>query len=324
MSDARPIVYLDQNHWSTLAKVARGSRPVPTAQADAARVIIDMAREQQIRLPVSAGHISETGQWSDRELRYQLALTMLELSRGWQMRDPLDIRHLEIRRALAIRINRMDLIVDRETFTLEPATVFGSSRSDRSPSLIATGTDSLDYAVHALASLSALFDTLLHPEAVLQGDVTGWVDKAQRLTNQLASEPHSEQARREMTNRFFLDDLRPEFLHQARESAVTPSQWVTWLNEQSDDDISQMPSLGLYREVLREKVLNPGTTWESNDLTDLVYLTCAAGYADHTVGERSLTSAIENGLRRLGRTTSVHRSLRSLVDALDVAGVTRS
>lgn len=74
-----------------------------------------------------------------------------------------------------------------------------------------------------------------------------------------------------------------------------------------------MPSLGLFREVMHEKLVDPATRWEQNDLQDMIYLTTASGYCDHVVGERSHVSHLENGLRRLGRPLNVHRSLRALV-----------
>ena len=48
------------------------------------------------------------------------------------------------------------------------------------------------------------------------------------------------------------------------------------------------PAVGLFREVLHSRHLNKGTTWRPNDLTDMIYLSCAAGYADY----RRLTDAV--------------------------------
>ena len=79
-----------------------------------------------------------------------------------------------------------------------------------------------------------------------------------------------------------------------------------------------MPALGLFREVFHEKLINRDTRWKASDLTDLVYLTCAAGYADHVIGERSATWYIRRAQERLGRTVNVHPNLRSLMVTLDV------
>ena len=77
-----------------------------------------------------------------------------------------------------------------------------------------------------------------------------------------------------------------------------------------------MPALGLFREVLHEKLSDGQLRWADNDLVDMMYLTAAAGYCDHVIGERAHTSHIANGLRRLGRTCKLHRNLHSLAKQL--------
>lgn len=70
-----------------------------------------------------------------------------------------------------------------------------------------------------------------------------------------------------------------------------------------------MPFLGVYRSVLQERHLNGGTRWTVNDLTDMIYLSSAAGYADIVVAERHGTAMLKQARRRLGRGASVHSSL---------------
>ena len=101
--NGRPVVYLDQNQWSTLANVVHAPERVPVAEAEAAHTLIDMALASKVVLPLSAGHMSETCKWTNRDRRYALALTILKLSRGWQMRDPLELRRSEVRGALLAR-----------------------------------------------------------------------------------------------------------------------------------------------------------------------------------------------------------------------------
>jgi hypothetical protein len=64
------------------------------------------------------------------------------------------------------------------------------------------------------------------------------------------------------------------------------------------------------------KHLNRATSWEDNDLTDLMYLTSGAAYADFTVGERSLTSQIRQAQTRLGRPVTAYRRIEDLVPDL--------
>jgi hypothetical protein len=75
-------------------------------------------------------------------------------------------------------------------------------------------------------------------------------------------------------------------------------------------------ALGLYREVLHEKLSDGQLHWADNDLVDMMYLATATGYRDYVVGERTHTAHLANALRRLGRTDNTHRHLRSLVKQL--------
>lgn len=98
---------------------------------------------------------------------------------------------------------------------------------------------------------------------------------------------------------------------------IPASGAADWLLELNEEQIASMKSLGIYRELLHEKISDPGTIWEQNDLTDMMYLSCGAAYADHVVGERRLISDLRCGLARLGRQVNVHSKLANLVPALD-------
>lgn len=148
------------------------------------------------------------------------------------------------------------------------------------------------------------------------GSSPGWVDKLQRFTEWISTEPADPCRRRQRTHVLFIADIGKELATAAHAAGVTPEQMSDWTLRHSEDALSEMPALGLFREALHDKVLEPRTQWEDNDLTDLMYLTCAAGYADHVAAERGLVSKMEQGLRRLGRTASVHRRLTDLVAAL--------
>jgi hypothetical protein len=86
-----PVVYLDQNHWIDLARASTGSPRLPASKRQACERMIDLARDQRILLPLSAGHVVETAKKGGRQ-RVDVASTMVTLSRGWQMRSPLHIR----------------------------------------------------------------------------------------------------------------------------------------------------------------------------------------------------------------------------------------
>jgi hypothetical protein len=81
-------------------------------------------------------------------------------------------------------------------------------------------------------------------------------------------------------------------------------------------DIQQLPATGVFREMLHDRHLNKGTVWRHNDLTDMVYLSCAAGYADFVVCERHMGNVLRQGLKRLSRPTLIFRRLRDAVPAI--------
>lgn len=99
--DGRLIVYLDQNQWSLLARVQHDpGRVHSAADLAAAKKLLSWVRDRRVVLPLSSGHQMETTEWGNAQWRYELGLTTLQLSRGWQMQHPLKVRHTEIAEAL--------------------------------------------------------------------------------------------------------------------------------------------------------------------------------------------------------------------------------
>jgi len=314
--NGRPVVYLDQNQWSTLANVVHAPERLTVAEGEAAEALIDMAAASKVVLPLSAGHMSETCKWTNRDRRYALALTILKLSRGWQMRDPLELRRSEIRRALLARY-RDEHPAQPAPFTLEPEALHGPNR-DRGP-FVAPADFPEDYALtfRAQTSIASAFDVMLDAEHIEVGPSPGWVERFQGFTDWLGAQPRdNRRLRHSRTDAFFLSDILNEVAAECPRAGITAEEMSDWTLNHSSDDISVMPSLGLFREAMREKLLNPGTRWEDNDLADLMYLTCGAGYSDHVVAERSFASQIDRAVRRLGRTPNVHRNLFELLAAL--------
>ncbi len=57
----RRVVYLDQNRWSAMAAWRHGHKPIDESEASAAARLAELVTDQQIVLPMSAGHLIETG-----------------------------------------------------------------------------------------------------------------------------------------------------------------------------------------------------------------------------------------------------------------------
>src|ERR1700722_4276877 len=95
----RRVVYLDQNRWSAMAAWRHGHKPIDKSEAAAAERLAELVTDRKIVLPMSAGHVIETGPLYD-ERRAAHASTVLQYSRGWQMRNPVEVRKDELSAAL--------------------------------------------------------------------------------------------------------------------------------------------------------------------------------------------------------------------------------
>lgn len=311
---ARPVVYLDQNHWSAIAKALHEPERVRDERERlAAARVAELAQQRKLILPLSLGHVGETGQWRDDSWRYRLALTMLELSNGWQLRDVLLLRRAELQQALATSLGQ-PAPAPVPGVTLEPGAIVGRADPYR-PSR--TLDAEFAFASSALVAFSVVFDIMLQDVATQLLGVPGWAERLQRITRDLAAEEPNARRRRVVSLDTFRQDLLHELSTAAMELDVTAADAGEWLTGLTEAQIASMPSLGIYRELLHEKLSNPGTIWEQNDLTDMMYLSCGAAYSDQVVGDRRLISDLRRALARLDRHINVHPKLADLVLAVD-------
>jgi hypothetical protein len=316
----RPTIYLDQNHWSTLAKTLhQPNRVADEQERTAAAQLIELAKAREVVLPMSSAHLSETAKQADPEERYQRALTIAQLAGGWQLRDPLDLRRFELRQALTTRYRRRCLVPPAPV-TLEPGAVH-SGRDNSPPNADAGLPPQAQWAVHTISCTGGIIDALLDAEQVPMPPGAGWTASLQQFAAFLRDNPTGKEMKRRRINAWFIADLIRELPEEAYHAGVTPAEMSDWVLHHSEEDLPCMPSLGIFREVLYEKLSDGKLRWLDNDLFDMVYLTTAAGYCDYVVGERSHTSHIANSLRRMGRADKLHRHLQSLTKQLAVSAV---
>ncbi|HEY5179902.1 MAG TPA: hypothetical protein VIJ07_09060 [Dermatophilaceae bacterium] len=315
----RVVVYLDQNKWSDIAKAMHDPTRVNEEDRLAARQLAEWAHHRRIILPASSGHYYETTKQFDAEERYGLGLTILQLSRGWQMRDPLQVRRDELYTWFRHGSATVAQTRDATVFTLDPNVMHGRVR-DRGP-YVAPADFSPDAAFQheALTSAMALIDLMLDSERIKPGPETGWAGANQRFSDWLDDEDRDSQQKRKCIDAFLLWDLRTEIAEESHAAGATPEQLQRWLPIQSAGDIRELHATGLFGEMLHDRHLNKGTKWRPNDLTDMVYLSCAAGYADFVVCENHMGSVLAQGLKRLGRPQRVFRRIRDAVPAIAAA-----
>lgn len=315
----RPVVYLDQNHWSALSDALHsGGKPAPPEDQEAALRLADLARRRRIVLPASGGHLFETGKRFDAERRYRLGLTIAQLSRGWQMRDPVQVRRDELHDMFRRRDGDGTGLRTTPVFTLAPDVMFGAWRD-----ALPTEPQQIDQdgalppdaraLSRALISATVSIDVLLDAERTPPGQNTGWADANQRFSDWLDGEQRDAQQKRNCVDAFLLSDLQRDVAEKAFAAGSTPEQMGAWVLAGFGRGLSGLRSAGVYREAVQQRHLNVGTTWRPNDLTDLVYLSCAVAYADVVVCERQMAAVFRQASRRTAATAGTHSRLRSAV-----------
>ena len=307
----RHIVYLDQNHWSTMAAARHGHRRVRPEEAQAARTLAELARSGQILLPVSAAHLVETTPLHGSP-RVALAGTVLSLGRGWQMRNPLHVRAEEVLRAVkGADSHAVDV------FAPGADGFFGSAQDGPSAASPRTVLAQLASTVPAVLGLyEAVIDEEAIPDegGVAQAAAESWARRFGELAVKLkdAEEPIEMVRRVAYGNQ--LVDMMDDIVRVARDARISPETVIARLAA-DDDPVASMPFLGQMRQIIFARLRNVGQRWESNDLVDIMFLCCAAGYADLVVGERQAIGYLRQARRpapRAKQATSLQEALRLL------------
>jgi hypothetical protein len=310
----RPVVYLDQNQWSALSKASDPSARMKDEDRVAALRLAELARERKLVLPASSAHYHETTKHAGDAARYKLGLTVLQLSRGWQLRHPMQVRRDEIRASYKQMFLDGPAPRALSVVTLTPNTLSGpGSEATQSPPDF---PPALAAEYNALVSATALIDVMLDGEHIAAAPPTRWAQMHQQFSDWLDQDPRNSKQKRKPVDDLLLDDLQLELEEEAVSSGITQEQASEW-RRQHRARLEALPALGLFREVLYDRHLLAGLTWQPNDLTDMVYLSTAAAYTDAVVCEHATRGVLNQGLARLGRTTPVFALLREAVPAIE-------
>lgn len=312
----RPVVYLDQNHMSTLSKALRAPQRLSEREWWAAVRLISLAGEGKIVVPFSGAHMAETAAWTDDEARFHLATTILSVSRGWQLRDPLQVRHEELVSLLSSFAGRTAPV--STVITLEPnaAIAFrispgssGERSIDETPALLHIYQSTLWLNVAA----SIFFDETPMPK----GPVDSWTERVQKFSNWMRDEAgRTKFQRRRSAAVFMFADEGNELARAALTAGLTPAEVSRWSHQTWLDDDRGLPVVSVFRSTMMDKLLSDHT-WENNDLTDFIYLSTAVGHCDFVAGDRRTVSLLRQTTRRLGFGADLHSDLPSLVESLN-------
>jgi len=102
---------------------------------------------------------------------------------------------------------------------------------------------------------------------------------------------------------------------------LSPEDAVAVLLPGMQTSTDAMPFLRLYADALGVRLQDHNTPWEPNDLTDMLYLACAAAYADGVAAERRATGYLNAAWKGRPDSCPVVRTLPELVSRLTDLGL---
>lgn len=311
----RPSVYLDQLHWSTIAKTLVKPEALSEADRTAAQRIMKLGHDGGIRLPLSSATMQETAAlFGDR--RYEVGIAIASLSGGWQLRDPLELRRREFAAWFAERLSLDAPVPTADAVTLAPRSVFG----DRIESAAGADlSDSMRQFMDALTWPSVLVSMLIDPDPIAGVPPTRWAEANGDIAKWMAS--MSREQRASAATWAAIQD-NEGLMSSALSLVGDPSTLVGRLKpEDLADAVTDTRFGGLYTAIMGERHRDPNRRWLPNDLNDIMFLTCAAAYCDYVAAERSTGRQMAQLLTRRKEKPNVYTTLPELVEALDRDGV---
>ncbi|MDX6610149.1 MAG: hypothetical protein QOF85_2074 [Solirubrobacterales bacterium] len=271
-----------------------------------------MAEAREITIAISSANLTETTQTDGRHRRH-MATTILGLSRGWQMRNPLAIRGREFRAVLKGEDPRIN-----DPFSLEPGSVF----ADGLRPIDAPEDFPLDWQqwFQRITAVNAMVVATIDDEKISKAEGNAMADQWARSHHELAlymrdSRTPKEHVRANALARL-ISDMSEEITSAATDAGLDQGQLTAWLESRLERDLVHMPYLGRHFEVIHQRLSNADDRWEANDLTDINYLACAAGYAHIVVGEKKISEYLQRIAPRVSGGAFICRKLPDAVEYL--------
>lgn len=307
------IVYLDQNHWITMAQARFAPEKIQKAEErEAAAALWELAASGQVRLPLSMAHLVETAHGGVKASRRRLARAMLDGYGGWHMLNPLVVRRYELVGAFSgTKLTATDV------FT----TAANSPFFEYTPSIGAAEPASHrpDDFSWKMAWASTLLEDSLSPEELAASNavIERWAATLFTLAQYMRDHPGDRDIRL-VTATHMLGDQGRDIAQALLTAGISTESPSAHLNEETVVDFfARLPFNGGVLEITQARLRNASDEWVRNDLNDLFYLACAAGYADHVVAEKKTGSFLQAADKKLAPPrASVHLNLRSLVHSM--------
>ncbi|MGE0067688.1 MAG: hypothetical protein AB7T48_10105 [Solirubrobacterales bacterium] len=113
-----------------------------------------------------------------------------------------------------------------------------------------------------------------------------------------------------------LTDLTDELAAVASTVGFEQGEWEAWLAD-SEVNFASMPSIARVQQVTHRRLCNPQHRWRVNDLSDMHFLACAAGYADFLLAEKATSNDLRRAEGRVPPGARICRSPGELVALLE-------
>lgn len=318
-----PVVYLDQTHWVRVAQCMIAPDKLDESTRKGYVELIRLAERRQIMLPLSGAHIMETARKGGRQRR-DLSSVILRLSRGWQMRSPFRVRRDEIFRDMAKWQGREEQPVDRASiFTLEPNVVFAEDLAPYSSSSMGELPEEAQEIIVRLTAVSSIAAAMM--ESGSEDSPEGrslahrWAKGHQDLAQFMHENSTPREHRKLNASAMLIGDLKDEVANAAQALELTPADLDSWLDRFASRKCDPMPYLDHLHDVIHQRLSNAEDQWVENDLVDVHFLSCAAGYADFVLGERKTSHYLLNAARRVDGGARVFASINDAVSVIDAA-----
>jgi hypothetical protein len=236
------------------------------------------------------------------------------------MRNPLHVRRDEITWVLG-NAGAITPGHDRpEVFTLDTDSLYATSPLPQSKP--AELPEYLDWLCIRLTTVAANFDLLIDPQPNVPEKTTGWCDGLAALGHDAQFQALPTARRRVAAQARALTDAIADIpvLDLLQRSGLSPEDTVTALLQGLQTRTDTMPFLRLFADAVGIRLLNRAR-WEPNDLIDMLYLSCAAAYADGVAAERTATRYLNAAWQDRPKPCPVVPTLRELVSHLNGLGL---
>jgi hypothetical protein len=309
-----PVVYLDQCHWITLARAAKAPDKInPAEEHKAADYILDLARRDRLILPLSMAHMTETAKAGNTPRRKHLADMMLSLYAGWHMRHPMAVQSLEVRRAIS---GETPVLLRNEIFNRRPGTPFLQYKPpDLQDSALPRWAQAL---IQSLSWRNAWHDVLRSgtyedAELIAAADIgERWARSHQELSTYLSEHPANRDLCLVAVVRTIADLNLDLTGLVANDGTVVLDSGQRLSLDHLVQFFEQLPYVGRIMEMTHQRIRNAQDEWTAHDLNDMMYLSCAAAYADFVVAERKATHLLQQCASRTTAGAMVLPTLRDL------------